>query len=116
MAKNKRGERASERENSRDGYYFRHKRGRRERGGSREREEGSEREEETRELHIVTEYQTKTDTVGIEKLGNKSLVFFRCRFRSEISVEPYFLSPMIGERERDGAREGGTERERETQR
>ena len=49
MAKNKRGERASERENSsRDGNYFCRERGIRERERSREREEGSEREEETK--------------------------------------------------------------------
>ena len=47
MAKNKCGERASERENSsRDRNYFRRERGRRER--LREREQGGEREEETK--------------------------------------------------------------------
>ena len=61
MAKNKRGERMSERENSsHDGNYFHRKRGRREREISREREEGSEREEETktkekREIEILME-------------------------------------------------------------
>ena len=46
MVKIKHGERASERENSRDENYFRCERGRRKRERSREREEGSEREEE----------------------------------------------------------------------
>ena len=64
-----------------------------------------------------TEYRTETDTVGVEKPGNRSPVFFWCRFRFGVSVEPYFLSPMIGERERrsEGGKDGGGERDTETE-
>ena len=75
-----------------------------------------------RELHDVTERpntEPKPTPSALKNWANRRPVFFRCRFRFGVSVEPDFLSPMLGVREteqwREGRRESDGGRERESE-